>query len=109
MANKVIRNGRVAVLYSSDYGGSWSTALANRKVAQTMIFHPRLVEAVENETNSPARMRDILLELTGEVMYTGAARCLDIKWVDQGTRFFISESGDSEEVVIISPDFGFVA
>lgn len=109
MVDKVIRDGKVAVLYAPDDGGVWGSAPRNRKVAETMIFHPRLVEAVENKTNNPESMGDILLELTGEDVYTGAAWHLEIAWIDEGTRFFISEYDSSESIVIIDPDFGFTA
>lgn len=109
MVDKVIRDGKVAVLVAPDYGGPWSTAFSNRKVAEAMIFHPRLVEAVENGTNSADGMRDILFELTDEDVYTGAAWHLEIQWINQGTRFFITEDKCCESIVIIDPEFGFTA
>lgn len=109
MVDKVIRDGKVAVLYAPADGGVWGSAPRNRKVAETMIFHPRLIEAVENGTNSADSMQDILWELTGEDVYTGAAWHLEIQWIDQGTRFFISEYDGSESIVIIDPEFGFTA
>lgn len=40
---KVIRNGKVAVLYSPDYGAGWYT-WHNK---EELVFHPVLVELVE--------------------------------------------------------------
>lgn len=108
MVDKVIRNGKVAVLYSPGFGAKWSAWV--EKHQEIMLFHPRLVEAVEKGENSESQMEKILQDLLGKHdIYTGGAEQLKIKWINQGTRFFIDEYDGHESVIIIDPDFGFVA
>ena len=42
---KVIRDGKVAVIYSPRYGAGWTSW----SVPTEGMFHPALVEAIENE------------------------------------------------------------
>lgn len=108
MVDKVIRDGKVAVLYSPGYGAGWSTWESNHK--EIMLFHPRLVEAVKKGENSESKMGKILQDLLGKHdIYTGGAEQLKIEWINQGTRFLIDEYAGHESVVIIDPDFGFTA
>ena len=58
MVNKVIRGGKVAVLYSPGYGAGWSTWGSEHK--EILLFHPRLVEAVEKGEHSKSQMKNIL-------------------------------------------------
>ena len=48
---KVIRDGHVAVIISNGYGAGWSTWHwgDNREI---LIFHPKLVELVENNQHN---------------------------------------------------------
>lgn len=45
---KVIRDGKVAVLYSPGYGAGWSTWCYNDDLVKTLLFHPLIVEKVES-------------------------------------------------------------
>ena len=46
---KVIRNGLVAVLYSPGYGAGWFSWNPGH---QELLFHPKLVEMVEQKRNN---------------------------------------------------------
>lgn len=45
---KVIRDGKVAVLYSPGYGAGWTTWTYDSKLHEVMLFHPLIVEKVES-------------------------------------------------------------
>ena len=55
---KVIRDGKVAVLYVAQYGGGWSSSFNNREeklYKETLMFSPRLVAWAESEKIRVAR------------------------------------------------------
>jgi len=105
--DKVIREGKVAVLYSPGYGSGWYSWSNSVK---EMIFHPELVELIENN-----RYDEITEELIEELfpnkgVYIGSnVRELEIKWIPQGTKFRIDEYDGAESVVIMEDDNWIVA
>ena len=98
MVEKVIRDGKVAVLYSPGFGAGWST-WADSDQLEIMMFHPKLVEAVENEVKD---IEPLLTELFGEESpYAGGWRDIEICWVPQGTKFIIDEYDGSESIELL--------
>ena len=90
---KVIRDGKVAVLYSAGYGAGWTSWGAPEKA----LFDPTIVELVEN--NKRDQITDELCKvLFGEEFYTGGAKALEIEWIDQGTAFRITEYDGAEGI-----------
>ena len=107
---KVIRNGKVAVLYSPGYGAGWTTWEYNSKLHEVMLFHPLIVEKVES-----GKERDIdgdwLAENFGEDfrdVYCGGADQLEIKWLPEGITFRIDEY-DGFETVVTNEQLYYVA
>lgn len=91
----------VAVLYSPGYGAGWSTWDTGGN-DDVLLFHPKLVEMVE-----PGRQEEItdewMLENLGiEVFYCGGADGLAIKWLPEGTPFYVDEDNGFES--ICTPD-----
>lgn len=106
---KLERNGKVAVLYSSGYGAGWYSW--NEGYPQ-ILFDPELVELAEKEQELP--YPEITLAKRAQEkypdIYTGGADCgLDIKWIPKGTRFYIHEYDGNEHVRIIDENFGHIA
>ena len=95
--DRVIRDGKTAVLYSPGFGAGWYTWGHE----QWMLFHPRLVAAVEAK-DPGSRIAEISDELATEfgvdAPYTGGANQLQIEWVPVGARFEISEYDGAESV-----------
>lgn len=89
---KVIRDGKVAVLYSPGYGAGWSTW----SVPVEGIFHPELVEAVERNATADL-IEGIARRLFGDGYYGGASQ-LKIEWIDEGTLFNIVECNGFESI-----------
>lgn len=91
---KVIRNGKVAVLYSPGYGAGWYSWNSNKE----LLFHPKLVGMVE-DLNGDLIDADWVKENLGiENVYCGGASDLRICWLLEGTAFMISEYDGSESV-----------
>ena len=92
--NKLVENGKVAVLYSPGFGAGWSTW--NRGVLE-ILFDPAIVKFVETEQ---------LAELTTYVtlkypgLYTGGMNDLAVAWLSVGTEFRIKEYDGAESIEI---------
>lgn len=105
---KIIRDGKVAVLYSPGYGAGWYS-WNNR---EQLLYHPTLVTMVENGEQHKIT-EDLVKELLGEdeksyVCVLGALD-LEIAWISQGTQFEIEEYDGYESVRIIENSCFLVA
>lgn len=99
---KVIRNGKVAVLYSPSYGAGWYT----KHDREALVFHPTIVAMVEAEKQYEIT-EELLGELLGEDPITthisnAGAYDLAIEWVDEGVVFQILEYDGNESIQIIT-------
>lgn len=95
---KVIRDGKVAVLYSTVFGLGWYTY--HRK--KQLLFHPYLVEVVEQGTFNTIKIDSLKKILEEEEFYYSAStiRDLDIEWVPAGWTFTVQEYGGRETIVL---------
>ena len=99
---KVIRDGHVAVIISSGWGAGWSTWHygSNKEI---LIFHPKLVELVENNQHNQDTVSAVLNELLdkeeAEGIYLGGVEDLTIQWLPEGTKFKIEEYDGSEYII----------
>lgn len=92
---KVIRDGKVAVLYSPGFGAGWHSWGA----PEAAIFHPELVRLVE-EGRAQEIDDELIQNIFGDSFYTGGAYALCIKWLDEGTAFQIDEYDGNESISI---------
>ena len=93
--DRVVRDGKVAVLYSTDYGAGWYTWNG----IQALLYDPGLVELVLNNASSS----DIVeyCEKEWSIQLHGRPR-LAVAWVPLGVRFRIEEYDGSETVMLES-------
>ena len=102
--NKVIRDGKVAVLVSPGYGAGWSTWATARggedgeDVTDFMLFDSILVNMVECKES--AEEIETYVRLKYPDVYCGGADGLTIQWLPVGTAFRIHEYDGSESVEI---------
>ena len=98
--NKVIRDGKVAVLVSPGFGAGWSTwAYCGREDNRDfMLFDPTLVAMVERGDSVEA-IESYVTALYPHT-YCGGADDLTIEWLPVGTAFRIHEYDGSESVEI---------
>jgi hypothetical protein len=109
MVDKVVRDGNVAVLYSPGYGAGWSTW----ERIPGIEFDPVLVKWVEdgkpdlgdrnvyradNYTHGVPEWLAEYLKDKYDIEFLGGVPDLEIKWIPEGTRFYISEYDGSEHV-----------
>jgi hypothetical protein len=104
--DKVIRDGKVAVLVSRGYGAGWSTWTDE---IETYLFHPKLVQMVEEERHSEITTEWMEQELGLDVSYTGGTDGLEIEWVPVGTKFVIHEYDGHESLKTIDDFYWMTA
>jgi hypothetical protein len=90
---KVIRDGKVAVLYSPGYGAGWYTW---NKDYPECVFDSELVVLVEQHEFS--KVIELAEQKYGEGFYSGGAEDLQIEWLQEGTPFTIEEYDGSESI-----------
>jgi len=92
---KVIKDGKVAVLISTGYGAGWSTWNTE---SPEMLFDPTLVQMVEAD----ADMSELVAyaEKQWPNAYHGGLDELAVCWIDQGTEFRINEYDGSERIEV---------
>lgn len=107
---KVIREGKVAVLYSPGYGAGWSTWCYNNDLIETLLFHPLIVEKVESGHEDEITTEWLVQQFGEDFKYVfcGGAGALEIKWLPKGTAFRIDEY-DGLETVITNKQLNYIA
>lgn len=105
--DKVVQDGKVAVLVSPGYGAGWSTWNAGT-VGEVLLYDPETVHWVLN--GKPADSRPVL-----EPRFPGIYVCdlglddLEVFWVEQGTKFRIEEHDGYENLLTEEDYTWFVA
>lgn len=101
---KVIRNGKVAVLVSPGFGAGWYTWNTEHPEC---LFDPEIVEAVLAKKST----YDIvaLAEAKWNTFYAGGADNLTVEWLPIGTRFQIDEYDGSESLYTADKQVWMVA
>lgn len=95
---KVVRDGKVAVLVSPGYGSGWYSWNMDRPEC---LFTPEIVKLIE-EGKREEITAELCEGLFGEDFYIGSNLIdLDIVWLEEGTRFTIEEYDGSERIQII--------
>lgn len=95
MTEKVVRNGRVAVLVSPGFGAGWSTWSRDTDSVEQCLFDPETVAWVEG---GMVDSRPDFKAKFGEDFYDGGASDLVIQWIPVGTQFRIEEYDGSESL-----------
>ena len=93
---KVVRNGKVAVLYSPGFGAGWSTW--NTELGEDIIFDPTMVKYVEEDNFQALRS---YVGLKYPDAYAGGVDDLKIAWIQEGTLFRVDEYDGNESIEIL--------
>jgi len=118
--NKVIRDGKVAVLVAPGYGSGWSSWNVDQTnwVVTDLLFDPVIVELIESILPATVSMhigkgiaRKIVeyAETKYPRAYLGAVYDLEVQWVPVGAKFRIAEYDGSESLVLETEDQWFIA
>lgn len=94
---KMVRDGKVAVLYSPGFGAGWST-WADDNLKAFAQFDKGLVELAERGAKED-EVEAYIAEKTGDAyFYLGGWKGIRVEWLPQGTHFIISEYDGSESI-----------
>jgi hypothetical protein len=97
--NKVIRDGKVAVLYSPGYGAGWSTwVYTTKEASQAMCMDERIVSAFID--GGPLAAENAVKSIFPDQCVLGSDQ-LEVAWLPVGTVFEISEYDGYESVRVI--------
>jgi hypothetical protein len=89
--NKLIRDGKVAVLVSPDYGAGWYSW---HKIEE-LLYDPSIVLWLEAKELDKIE-HYLTLKYPNE--YFGGLDDLTVEWIDQGTEFRIDEFDGAESI-----------
>jgi hypothetical protein len=102
MLNKVIRDGRVAIVYSKHHGAGWSSWID----IEGIDTDPGLVELIERSAGQD-EILTYCRNTWGTKPYYGGASCgLDIMWIPEGSEYIIDEY-DGMETVRLKESFNW--
>ena len=90
--DRVIRDGRVAVIFSPGWGSGWHTS----HNIEELIFDPSIVAWIEAEEYDKIKNYMILKYPN---VYLGTLEDLRITWIPEGTEFVIDEYDGSESIL----------
>lgn len=91
---KVIRDGKVAVIVSHGFGAGWYTWNEEHK---ELLFSPKIVQMIE-QNRFDEITEDWVKENLGIDIYTGGSDGLKIHWLPIGTAFEVEEYDGSESL-----------
>jgi len=90
---KLIRDGKVAVLYSPGWGAGWFTWNTSHPEC---IFDPEIAKIVLREESGS--IDDIYEKKYNGDFYTGGSDDLKVMWLDEGSEFVIDEYDGNESI-----------
>ena len=97
MTNRLIRDGKVAIIYSPGFGAGWSTWNTEySEYGQDLIFDPGLADLISNGSSQDQIEAYVALKWTG--VYTGGLEQAVVEWVAIGVEFKITEYDGSESL-----------
>jgi hypothetical protein len=99
---KLIRNGKVAVLISPGFGAGWY----GWHFIEELVYDPSVVEWVETQELDKIRA---YMELKYPDAYCGGLEDLEVNWVPIGARFRIDEYDGAETLVLESEEHWMTA
>lgn len=94
---KLIRDGKVAVLVSPGFGAGWYSW----HFEEALLFDPSVVEWVERQELDKIQA---YMELRYPEAYCGGLEDLEVNWVPLGVRFRIDEYDGAESLVLESEE-----
>lgn len=99
--NKLNENGKVAVLYSPDFGAGWYSW--NQDYPE-ILFDPAMVKLVEKKQYDELAT---YVELKYPGIYTGGLNQLQVEWIEEGKKFRVVEY-DGDESIQVEDDIDWI-
>jgi hypothetical protein len=102
--DRVVENGKVAVLISPGFGAGWYTW----NDTEDLLFDPVIVEMVRNDRRDEIESY-VTSAYIDQGIYCGGAEQLQIKWVPIGAEFRVDEYDGAESIVLADHEYWIVA
>jgi len=99
--NKLIVDGKVAVLYSPDFGAGWYSW--NEDYPE-ILFDPAMVKLVEKKQYDELAT---YVELKYPGIFTGGLNQLQVEWIEEGKKFRVVEY-DGDESIQVEDDIDWI-
>ena len=99
--NKLIVDGKVAVLYSPDFGAGWYSW--NQDYPE-ILFDPAMVKLVEKKQYDELAT---YVELKYPGIFTGGLNQLQVEWIEEGKKFRVVEY-DGDESIQVEEDIDWM-
>lgn len=100
---KLIRDGKVAVLYAPNYGAGWYTWHG----VEELLFDPAVVEMVEQDPMGD--VEEYCNKTYGDEHYYGGAEDLTVRWIPVGAKFRIDEYDGYESIILLDEEKYLIA
>ena len=97
MVTKVIRDGKVAVLYSPGFGAGWSTW---NPQFPDLLFDSIIVDFVLNRSENWIEGVVAYCSIAYTGLYDTGVSDLEVAWIPVGSQFLVEEYDGSESVVL---------
>ena len=99
--HKLSENGKVAVLYSPDFGAGWYSWNLDYP---EILFDPAMVKLVEKGQYDELAT---YVELKYPGIYTGGMSNLQVEWIEEGKKFRVVEY-DGDESIQVEEDIDWM-
>ena len=101
MTERLIRDGRVAVLYSPGYGAGWSTwCHEDESISLAMLFDPQIADIVDQGRDDWQDKAEAIAQIKYPDAYLGGLKDLRVKWLPMGTQFRVTEYDGDENIEV---------
>jgi hypothetical protein len=97
--NKLIRDGKVAVLISPGFGAGWYSWHCKEE----LLFDPVVVEMLLESQHD--EIESYVEKTYGDDFYLGGVDGLTVVWVSEGAEFRIKEYDGAESLVLKEEDY----
>ena len=98
MTERLIRDGRVAVLYSPGWGAGWSTWEEDPDVRMAMLFDPQIADIRDQGAADWQERAQAIAQIKYPDSYLGGLMDLKVKWLPVGTQFRVTEYDGNEDI-----------
>ena len=106
---KMVKDGKVAVLISPEYGAGWYTWNRNKETGggEQLLFSPELVAAVLAGAK-PKELVALAKDLFPDA-YEGGAGNLEVRWLPVGAKFDVDEYDGFESLRVVDEEQWLIA
>lgn len=109
MVDKLVKDGKVAILISPGFGAGWSTWAGNDALAEQILYDPDIVQMVLDEKPYDELEKFVEEKYADTYVYTGGLHDIVVYWLDVGTKFRVTEYDGSEGIMTQEEAFWYTA